>query len=147
MDDADLILGLDLTHRSHLAKLAPPARPRTFTLRQAAALSALIAASLRAGGLPEGAPPLPAEPRGRLDWLIAEIDAARGQEAAGLPLLLPAEASAPAAPVGAPEPVPGPLDVPDPHALGYQLHGHSVALVRDAVAVLAESVRVVVAAP
>lgn len=75
--DADLVLALDRTHRAAAARLAPQCRPRTFTLRQAAALAEHVAATLDGGQLPEGAPPLPSEPRERLTWLVAELDAAR----------------------------------------------------------------------
>jgi protein-tyrosine phosphatase len=106
---ADLVLGLDRSHRSAIAKLHPSGRPRAFTLRQAAAAAEQVAASLRAGTLPEGAPPLPTEAAERFAWWVAELDAARA--------FLPS---------GPEETVGGlafdPHDVPDPHVVGFQYH-------------------------
>lgn len=79
--DADLILTADRTHRAAAARLLPSCRPRLFTLRQAATLAATLAETLAAGHLPEGAPPLPDGDPERLRWLVAELDAARGQRA------------------------------------------------------------------
>ena len=84
LERADLVLVADRTHRAAAARLAPSTRPRLFTMTQAAGLAELVAATIRAGALPEGAPPLPSHATARLNWLIAEMDAARGTRA-GLP--------------------------------------------------------------
>lgn len=144
---ADLVLGLDRSHRAALASLEPRARPRTFTLRQAAALAVMVASEVGEGRLPQGAPTFPDDPRGRLDWLVAELDAARGQEAAGLATMMASEGSTPGAPSHNDEGLPGPLDIPDPHVLGYQLHPTSVDLIKDACLSLTESVALVTSAP
>ncbi len=81
---ADLVLALDRTHRSVCARLLPACRPRLFTLRHAAALADVVVATLAAGQVPPGSPPLPADRCARIGWLIAEFDAARG-ELAGAP--------------------------------------------------------------
>jgi len=75
---ADLVLALDRTHRAAAARLDPGCRPRMFTLRQAAEFAARIVDEAAQGRIPEGAPPLPADAKGRLRWLVAELDAARG---------------------------------------------------------------------
>lgn len=80
--DADLILTADRVHRGAAARLVPQCRSRLFTLRQAAGLADALRASLAAGALPEGAPPLPEGTVERLEWLVREMDAARGLLAA-----------------------------------------------------------------
>ncbi len=81
---ADLVLALDRTHRAAAARLAPDSRHKLFTLRQAAEIARLIANDSSRSRFPPGAPPLPAHPRERLRWLVAELDAGRGA-LAGLP--------------------------------------------------------------
>jgi protein-tyrosine-phosphatase len=78
LQQADLVLALDRTHRAAAARLAPACRPRLFTLRQAAALAEGIQSTLERGELPDGAPPLPDTPHERRMWLVAELDAGRG---------------------------------------------------------------------
>lgn len=125
---ADLILGLDRSHRSEIAKLHPAGRPRAFTLRQAAAAADQVAESLRAGSLPEGAPPLPTDPAEQFAWWVAELDAARA--------FLP----------GGAEDRSGALafdqhDVPDPHVVGYQYHPLAAEMIAGAVDRLLDSLR------
>jgi protein-tyrosine phosphatase len=92
---ADLILTADRTHRREVLAMAPVARARTFTVRQAARLAAWVAgpegtlpvAQLRANGGEVDldpldprvrAPALPTTTGGRMQWFVGEIDAARG---------------------------------------------------------------------
>ena len=130
---ADLILALDRSHRAALARLDPAARPRTFTLRHAAGLSEVVAGYTQAGRVPPGAPPLPELPEDRLRWWVAELDAARGMTVAA-----------------ASEDPPGlqwhPDDVPDPHVVGYQVHGAAIELAEEAIVLLSSGVGRVVAA-
>ncbi len=125
---ADLVLALDRSHRSAIARLHPAGRPRTFTLRQAAAAADQVASSLAVGELPEGAPPIPQDPTERFAWWVAELDAARA--------FLP----------GGPEETIGsltvdPHDVPDPHVVGFQHHRQAVDYIATAVDTIAESLR------
>jgi len=78
LTQADLLLTADRTQRAWLARMDPSTRPRTFTLRQGARLATWVAQHVRAGMLPEGAPPLPEGMLQRLQWLTTEMDAARG---------------------------------------------------------------------
>jgi protein-tyrosine phosphatase len=102
---ADLVLTASREHRASIARLLPAARSHTFTLRQAAR-------------------DLAGDVRGRLRWLVAELDAVRG-------------------------PVGDPLDddVPDPHVVGDAEHEPAMALMAAAVADLAALVRLVLAHP
>ncbi len=121
---ADLILPAARDHRGAIAELAPAARSRMFTLRQAGRIAdwlveagMVTAARERAGvsgaGAPErrgaavpGAPAwadgfpegdlradvqaLPVEPSARLEWLLSEMDAARGMATASPDVSAPA---------------------------------------------------------
>jgi protein-tyrosine phosphatase len=78
LEAAGLILTADREQRAACARLVPTCRPRLFTLRQAAHLSAALATSLAKGELPAGAPALPGVPAQRPAWFVAELDAARG---------------------------------------------------------------------
>jgi protein-tyrosine phosphatase len=118
---ADLVLTASREHRASIARLLPAARSHTFTLRQAARAAGEIAG----GELPSVVPLPPAgDVRGRLRWLVAELDAVRG-------------------------PVGDPLDddVPDPHVVGDAEHEPAMALMAAAVADLAALVRLVRAHP
>ncbi len=132
---ADLVLALDRSHRAALAELAPAARPRTFTLRQAATLASAVADVVRSGRLPPGAPPLPASRPARLAWWREELDAARGLPNA--PGGQPGDSAAAAV---------DPLDVPDPHVLGYQIHPMSAELIAEAVQTLVSALGEIVVA-
>ena len=130
LDLADLVLALDRTHRAALAQLHPGRRPRTFTLRQAAAAAVVITAALRNGSVPEGAPMMPTDPSDRFSWWVEELDAIRayvtGEE--GRPVgALSVDAQ----------------DVPDPHVVGYQYHPMAVELIVSAVTSLNLSVAAV----
>lgn len=124
-EEAALILALDRSHRSAVAQLVPSSRSRTFTLRQAAAAAAEVTKALRTGRLPEGAPPLPDGPAGRFEWFVQELDAHRA--------------------FLHPQPIKSrgslaidPLDVPDPHVLGFALHPLAVELIEQASSALVE---------
>ena len=132
---AQLVLALDRTHRAELARLAPARRPVTFTLRQAATLARAVAAVVAGGALPPGAPPLPAGRGDRLRWWVAEMDAARGLTGD------PGDSEQFAADLWG-----HPLDVPDPHAVGYQYHPVAVELIEQAVGDLVAAAGVIVGA-
>ncbi|MEI6375034.1 MAG: hypothetical protein WCP26_14735 [Actinomycetes bacterium] len=77
---ADLILTAEQLHRASVVEKDLSARKRTFTLREAAALSKWHAAG---SPLPEGldfppAPPPPEDPYARLLWWVSELNAGRG---------------------------------------------------------------------
>lgn len=118
LQPADLILALDRGHRSALARISPRSRSRTFTLRQAALLATHVRNTISAGEVPQGAPPLPAanQAGARLLWLVDEMDAARGT-GANLAEGDSSEAW-------------HPLDIPDPHVVGYQIHAAVIELIR-----------------
>jgi protein-tyrosine phosphatase len=99
---ADLILTAARDHRSGVVTMVPPARTRTFTVRQAARIAdwldeagMLDAARQRAASpdgwsdrIPPGDPrrdvlPLPQDLHARWGWLVEELDAARGVVSAG----------------------------------------------------------------
>ncbi|CAB4851568.1 unannotated protein [freshwater metagenome] len=104
---ADLVLTAARIHRGAVARLLPTARGRTFTLLQAARAADMIVAN----GLPEVVPlPQADDPRGRLRWLVAELDAARG-----------------------PVQNPDDDDVPDPHLTGDAEHEPAMALMASAI--------------
>ena len=114
---ADLVLTAARTHRAAVVRLLPRAQSRVFTLSQAARAADEIVAS----GLPEVVSlPEAANVRGRLRWLIAELDAARG-------------------PVGDPDDD----DVPDPHVVGDAEHEKAMALMASATERLGALVRLV----
>ena len=122
-EKADLILALDRSHRSAIAQLLPSSRSRTFTLRQAAGASAEVARALRAGRVPDGAPPLPSQRDLQFGWFIEELDAHRA-------FLHPEAVKGPGSLVI------DPLDIPDPHVLGFALHPLSLDLIEQSVATL-----------
>ncbi len=114
---ADLVLAADRGHRAAVARLVPAAHARLFTLRQAARLAAVLIG----GDLPTAVALPPAgDVRGRLRWLVDELDAARGS---------------------------GPYhqddDVPDPHVIGDAAHEPVMSLLATAVTDLDGAVRVV----
>lgn len=130
---ADLVLGLERSHRSAIARLHPAGRPRTFTLRQAAAAAERISGSLAAGALPEGAPPVPSDPADRFRWWVAELDAARA--------LLPGGRQHSVGALAFDE-----HDIPDPHVVGYQFHPMTAEAIGSAVELLLDSVRLLLPA-
>jgi len=129
---ADLVLALDRDHSGAIARLLPAARPKTFTLRQAAALMSPLTKALAQGQLPQGAPALPprAEPTARLDWVVAELDAGRG-----LSVIQP-EASDGAEERD--EPQSNPYDVLDPHVVGPSYHASAASRIISATNRIAE---------
>lgn len=123
---ADLILALDRSHRSALARLDPAGRTRTLTLRQAAVGAEHVTRSLAIGELPEGAPPIPEAGAERFRWWVGELDAGRALSAGGM-----------VASIGTLEI--DPLDVPDPHVVGHQHHPQALSLIQDSVGMLSAS--------
>ena len=141
---ADLVLTAAREHQRVVLELAPAARPRTFTIRQAGRLAqwlldaGMVEAARGDGVYEDGDPrrfvaPLPAGEQ-RTAWLVAELDAARG--------MAPAPAAA--------GPPPGrwrrrksedelqhPDDVGDPHVLGMDWHGAADLQIREATGQLA----------
>jgi protein-tyrosine phosphatase len=75
--DAQLILTSGLAERSAVVRMEPTARPRTFTLIEAARLSRHV--------LTEQSPPGYLPDVKRLEWLVQQMDASRG--VLGLPSL------------------------------------------------------------
>lgn len=98
IDWADLILPAARDHRTTIVGVAPSARVRTFTIRQAGRIAdALVDAGLVSAARDRAAhagpgwadafdlhdprpdvDPLPASSKGRSAWLVAEMDLARG---------------------------------------------------------------------
>ena len=136
VQDADLVLALERFHRAELARLAATTRPKTFTLRQAAALSGVVGAPLAGQELPAGAPPMPHDAVARLRWWVGELDAAR----ALAPRLPEVTDDAQESPESW-----HPDDVPDPHVLGSQIHSPVVELAEQQVLVIASAITQVLA--
>ncbi len=136
---ADLVLPAERDHLPSITTLAPSARSRTFTIRQAGRLAQwMVAHGIVAAGAArrdvsstqwaQTYPPddprhfvtaLPSEPGDRGRWLAEEMDAARG--------LVPVPATAAATKASrwrrkAEVVEPHAEDVPDPHELGTQWH-------------------------
>lgn len=106
--DADLVLALTRGHRARVLALAPAAVRRTFTVRE----FARVVASLDVSEVPDG---------------LAAPDRLR----AVLPLATAGRALAP-------RPAEGEDDVPDPYGYGPAAYAHSLALIEQAVRVIAE---------
>ena len=145
---SDLILTADRSHRNRVAELAPRARKRTFTVLQAARMaewicvdgSVLAVSDSRAAGVGvelepgdhlHGVPALPPDPLDRLAWLVEEMDAARG--------IAPIPAGAGG--------VWDADDVPDPHIVGFGIHGDAIELISHASQTLADAIWTVVTTP
>lgn len=157
---ADLVLPAARDHLPSIAALAPSARSRTFTIRQAGRLAQwMVAHGIVAAGAdrrevsstqwaqtyPSDDPrhfvtALPSEPGDRGQWLAEEMDAARGL----VPVpSTPAPTKASRWRRKAEVVEPHPEDVPDPHELGTQWHEPAYQYLRDAteeLAVLLEQV-------
>jgi len=78
LESATLVLAMDRSQRAIAARLQPSVRPRLFTLVQAALLAEHVGSSLKWNGPAAGAPSLPSGTSERIQWLVAEMDAARG---------------------------------------------------------------------
>lgn len=126
LERSDLILALDRGHRAALARLLPSSRPRTFTLRQAGLTADRLAESLKLGDLPPGAPPMPDDLQQRFRWWVGELDAARA--------VIDLQPAAKHVPLAI-----DPLDIPDPHVVGYQYHPITIELVASCVVAITES--------
>lgn len=139
---SDVILTADRTHRREVLAMLPTARSRTFTVRQAARLAAWVTgptgtlevANLRAAGVEVplepldprvGVPALPPSPSGRLQWFVAELDAARGLAPT------PAEATASGWDID---------DIGDPHVEGSQIHPLAAQSEADAAEAVASAI-------
>lgn len=133
LDESDLVLALDRSHRARLAQLSPASRAKTFTLRQAARLAGAIRADLVRGALPAGAPPLPDTHTERLRWFVTELDANRAGVVESTADLVRDE--------------PHRDDVPDPHVLGFQYHPLALALIGEAVEELGSAMAAVLEQP
>ncbi|WP_375485162.1 hypothetical protein [uncultured Jatrophihabitans sp.] len=77
LDDASLCLGLDREVHAALIRLSPPARPKIFTLKEAAALAQLAIADNSSRGQNTDFDWRGGSERD-LAWLVVEMDAARG---------------------------------------------------------------------
>lgn len=130
--ECDLVLLADRSHRTEVGRLAPRARARFFTLRQAARLATWVmtdsgvlevAIAKAAGETPDLAPDdmrwnvpaLPASGPARLEWFVGELDAARG--------LGPRPAVDPQAPQWDID------DIGDPHVEGWELHDATAKMI------------------
>jgi protein-tyrosine phosphatase len=131
LTQADLILAMDRSHSGAIAQLAPAVRSKTFTLRQAASLVTAVATAFASGELPVGAPPLPAktDTSARLQWVVGELDAARGVT----PMLPDPEML---------EQDTSPFDVADPHEIGTSYHPVAARIIVSATKRIAEGLAV-----
>lgn len=152
LTDVDLILAADRGHVAQVVALVPETRDRTFTLLEAARLATWVVgddgvlepARRKGDGHALGLPPddlrslvesLPSGsgPAESIQWLVAEMGAARG--------LVPRRehrfAHLQVESLGAD-------DLPDPHVLGMGLHSPVVAQMRQAVDELVAAVNSVV---
>ncbi len=133
---SDLVLCLDRSHLAEVLPQFPQVQAKTFTLRQAARLSQVVAGYIAPGQKPPGSILMPTGVEERLRWWVSAMDSVRGQMP---PVTGHSEASHR-----------NPLswsdhDVPDPHVLGYQVHGAAIELAEAAVGQIATVVDQVVA--
>jgi protein-tyrosine phosphatase len=131
VESSDFVIALEHHHLDFLAQLAPQARARNFTLKQASRLADRVARQVGNGKLPDGAPPLPDDSDERLSWLLAEMHEARGQA------VLPPE-SARVEALGWDSD-----DISDPHVEGLELHPMAADLIQRNVRLIADSLAVV----
>jgi protein-tyrosine phosphatase len=86
IESSDLLLAMSRRERAAIVRLVPTAAPRTFTLVEAAALASAVTDELRRPGsagpyessLVLSEPPRAGSTAGRLQWLVGEMNAARG---------------------------------------------------------------------
>lgn len=145
IDKADLVLTAARAHRGAVTRARPNALDRTFTLREAPSLAAGVAERYASGGL-DDAPPLPppSEAEKRLRWLIGEMHHVRG----AIGRLAPPEPATRRRWWRRPEPdAPHPLDVPDSHEGGADVHEETFALLTSATEELAEAIAAVLRFP
>jgi protein-tyrosine phosphatase len=128
IDSADLLLAMSREERAAIVRLVPTAAQRTFTLVEAAGLADAVLDHLRrpgSAGRSDGpfvlaALPPTASMTHRLEWLVGEMNAARG--------LVPLSATARFrrnAPLS--------IDVPDAHGAGRASHRRTFARLTGAV--------------
>jgi protein-tyrosine-phosphatase len=131
LNDYDVILTMERSHRGPIVVGSPSVRSRVFTLVEAAQLAAFITGpglvlDVATGAEPaedadfdlESVPALPAESSQRLQWFISELDAWRGQ----VPLDLQNDTLAV-------------VDIPDPHDYQQDVHEKSFAQIDQAIEV------------
>jgi protein-tyrosine-phosphatase len=85
VESADLLLAMSRRERAAIVRLVPTAGPRTFTLVEAAALADAVLDELLGSDAPEfvswlglSEPPTGGPATDRLEWLVREMNAARG---------------------------------------------------------------------
>jgi len=129
LSQQDLILTMDRTQRGHVVSANPGARSRIFTMIEVVQLLDFITGPDLALDVASGSeiaetsdyeldqvPPLPDDSLGRWKWLLAELDAWRGQ-----------------IPVGSdPDPT-SLIDIPDPHDHQEDLHVNFLSVVNESV--------------
>lgn len=144
---ADLVLTATRRHSAAVVKLAPAARTKVQTWRQAAAGSdwlrseagslsvahdAELIASLPGDDLRSGTPVLPAATLERLRWWVAELDAARGIAGHA---------------IDRSHPEVDPADIPDPHMDKPYDHAYPAKLTAIATAGVLNAMAAVATAP
>lgn len=154
---ADLVLVAARDHRAAVISLAPQARARIFTIKQAGricswlsepggvisvgqALARSLAGHDELPAAPgadwDGVPAIPELPDQRWAWLIAEMDAARGVATRSTQVAEPPARTSRRHRRLQPEPT-HPDDLPDPHVLGTELHDRVYDELKRATAALA----------
>lgn len=156
---ADLILTAAREHRAAVVALDPAARTRTFTIRQAGRLAqwlldaGMVAAAVDRAADPQGwherfdegdprrlVAPLPGP--GDAEWLVGELDAARGVVSTPAPAIPPPGRWRRRKGEDDPQ---HPDDVPDPHVLGFEWHDPAYQQLQESTAALAALLRELVA--
>jgi hypothetical protein len=141
LSSAGLILVAERLHVADVVRLAPAALQRTFTLRAAAGLAAFVLkqrdTATGPGCVPSGAPPLPprSRPAARLQWLVSEMNEARG-----LAMPFPARDRS-ALRRGWWGPKINAADIPDPHQGVRLSHAQTFGLLDAATESLAATIR------
>jgi protein-tyrosine phosphatase len=127
IESADLILAMELSQRSHLARISPAARRRTFTLLEALALATHLG-SMSELGTPG------ASPEDRFRDFVAALNSLRGRVGPAVPARLPLWKGTVRAPLD-------PFDIPDGHTSTRRRHRLVLQQVGDAAAGFAEVLR------
>jgi len=149
LETVELMLTADRSHRGHVVALQPSARPRVFTMIEAARLASWVVSDVgvidfarrkakgedvtsELGDMRVMTNPLPADSIGRLRWLVTEMDAARGIAPFGENHFEYLRIDSIRAD-----------DLPDPHVVGFNLHEPVAAATAAAAATFAAAVRTV----